>query len=42
MPLKTYTPMVNVIAEDQDPVKFNGEIEAGQAQLNQLTSKKSQ
>jgi hypothetical protein len=34
--------MVNEISEDQDPVELVGEIEAVRAQLNWLTSKKSQ
>jgi hypothetical protein len=34
MPLKTITPMVNEISEDQDPVELVGEIEAVRAQLN--------
>jgi hypothetical protein len=40
-PLNTHTPMVNKIADDQDNVQLDGEIEAVRVQLNRLTSKKN-
>jgi hypothetical protein len=39
MPLKTNTPMVAEITEEQDTVELDVEIEAALAQLNRLTSK---
>ncbi len=42
-PLKANTPAaVNEIADEQDNCELDGEIEAVRAQLNRLTSKKSQ
>jgi hypothetical protein len=41
-PLKTNMPAVNEIADEQDNDEIDGEIEAVRAQLNRLTSKKSQ
>jgi hypothetical protein len=41
-PLKTNTPMVNEIADEQENFELDGEIEAVRAQLNRSTSKKSQ
>ncbi len=41
MPLKVNLPMFNEIDEDQDTSELNQEIEAVQAQMNQLNFKKS-